>query len=79
MEKEDQIQRTKELFVWLGSSVKLVSPICGLISERKNGGQFLYPEKDHTRGRAGGLPPGGSKGSMVKDHKFSDFFSRPLP
>ena len=54
----------------MGPNVKFVSPICGLISDRKDGDKFLCPEKDHT---------GGVKGGMVKDHKFSDFFSRPLP
>ena len=36
-------------------SVKLVSPISGLISERKNGGNF-FPEKDHTGGKGQKCP-----------------------
>ena len=40
--KEGQYQRTKNKILEMGPSEKLVSPICGLVSERKNG------VKDHT-------------------------------
>ena len=42
-EKEGQNQRTKKLNFGMGPNVKFVSPICDLISERKNGGKFSYP------------------------------------
>ena len=42
-EKEGLYQRTKKLNFGMGPNVKLVSLICGLISERRKGGKFLYP------------------------------------
>ena len=61
----------------MGPSVKFVSPITGPISERKNGGKFVFRKKDHTQ--RGGGAGGGSEGEMVKDHTFPLFFIEPFP
>ena len=44
-EKEGQNQRTKKLNFGMGPNVKFVSPICDLISERKNRGNFCIRKK----------------------------------
>ena len=55
----------------MGPSVKFVSPNKGLISKKKNGGQFFSCEKWPNRG--------GSEGGLAKDHTFSRFFFWTLP
>ena len=55
----------------MGPNVKFVSFIGGPVSERKNGGKFSYPEKDHT----GGAGPMGIWSKTIKH----TFFLAPFP
>ena len=58
----------------MGPSTRFLSPICGLISERKNGGGGIFsPEKDHSRGGWG------VRGGYGKRTYFWWFFFGTLP
>ena len=52
----------------MGPNVKFVSPICDLIFERKNRGNFFIRKKT--------IPGGGPRGGLAKDHKKYVFFFR---
>ena len=58
----------------MGPNVKLVSPICDLISKRKNRGNFFIRKKTIPGGRGGG-----PRGGLAKDHKKYGFFFGTLP
>ena len=58
----------------MGPNVKFVSPICDLLSERKNRGNFFIRKKTIPGG--GG---GGSEEGLAKDHKKYGFFPAPFP
>ena len=52
----------------MGPNVKFVSPICDLIFERKNRGNFFIRKKTIPGGG------GGTRGGLAKDHKKYVFF-----
>ena len=54
----------------MGPNVKFVSPICDLISERKNRGNFQIYKKTIPGG-------GGPRGGLAKDRKKYVFFWNP--
>ena len=60
----------------MGPNVKFVSPICDLISKRKNRGNFFIHKKT-IPGLGGGW--GGPRGGLAKDHKKYVFFPAPFP
>ena len=69
-EKDSQYQRTEKFNFGLAPCVKFVSPISGLISERRNGRIFSGKKT---------IPGGDFRGGMAKDHTFPFFFLEPFP
>ena len=68
----DNFPKFSLFFTALGPNVKFVSPICDLISKRKNRGNFFIRKKTIPGG-------GGPRGGLAKDHKKYGFFFGPLP
>ena len=72
--KEGRNQRTKFYFFWLGPNLFQPFVVFKNISERKNGGKFLYREKTMPGG--GGSEEGNTRGygkKTITNMTFSGF------